>query len=79
MNVVGDACGLIIRFLRMGPTPVVATVVGSLYGSLATVLLHLLRQISLATGNGAEESFRVVREARDPGRRAYCSRLTPAS
>jgi len=46
--------------------PVIAPVLGFLYGSFAAVLLHPRCEIWLATGDGAEEGLAVVGEACDP-------------
>lgn len=66
MNIVVHAGGPAFYLYRMRLTPVVAAVVGFLYGPFAAVLLQSRCDVWLAAGDGAEEGFAVVGEACDP-------------
>jgi hypothetical protein len=66
IHIIVYARGPAFQSIRMWFTPVVASILGFLYGPFAAVLLHSDREISLAAGDGAEEGFAVVGEACDP-------------
>ena len=66
MHVVVYARGPAFYLNRMRLTPVVASVLGFLYGTFAAVLLHSGCDVWLAARDCAEESFAVVGEACDP-------------
>lgn len=66
VNVVVYARGPAFYLYRVWLAPVVASVLGFLYGSFAAVLLHSGCDVRLAAGDCAEEGLAVVGEACDP-------------
>ena len=66
VNVVVYARSPAFYLYRVWLAPVVASVLGFLYGTFAAVLLHSGCDVWLAARDCAEESFAVVGEACDP-------------